>query len=74
MATTTAELPERRTGRPALYPWAEWLNGEVWILKHGEDFNPPPGNFRNMILYQGRERGVKIETRVEGDYVYVQRV
>lgn len=27
------------------YPWAEWLNGQIWSLKQGEDFHVAPANF-----------------------------
>lgn len=27
------------------YPWSEWLDGRIWALKQGEDFEVNPTNF-----------------------------
>jgi len=27
------------------YPWTEWLDGRIWALKQGEDFEVNPATF-----------------------------
>lgn len=44
MAERVDEIPGTRGGgRPAVYPWAEWLNGEVWKLTRSVPVLVPVG-------------------------------
>jgi hypothetical protein len=74
VAEVVDELPEAlgRTGRSASYPWDEWLDGRVWRLTRGEDFHSKPRYFGNMAQVSGARRGVKVETRVDGDVLYIR--
>ena len=58
------ELPQPRLGRPPKYPYDEWLDGRVWLLVPGEDFEP--GDERSVVqgLRQAANtRGQMGETR-----------
>jgi hypothetical protein len=67
-------LPEAlgQVGRRPTYPWDEWLDGRIWKLTRGEDFRPEPRYFGNMAQASGARRGVKVETRVDGDVLYIR--
>jgi hypothetical protein len=51
--------------RPTKYPWADWLDGEIWELKSGEDFDGKPTNFRSVALSQARNRGGRVKTHLQ---------
>jgi hypothetical protein len=74
VAEVVDELPgtRGRLGRPSTYPWDEWLDGRVWKLTRGEDFPSKPRYFGNMAQVSGSRRGVKVETRVDGDDLYIR--
>jgi hypothetical protein len=74
VAEVVDELPgvSGQPGRPPTYPWDEWLDGRVWKLTRGEDFHSKPRYFGNMAQVSGARRGVKVETRVDGDVLYIR--
>jgi hypothetical protein len=73
VAEVVDKLPKsRRGGSSPFYPWAEWLDGRVWKLTQGEDFPSKPRIFGNMARASGARRGVKVETRVDGDDLYIR--
>ena len=40
MAKILDEFPPDRRGRPAKYPYKQWLDGQVHLLIEGQDFEP----------------------------------
>lgn len=67
-------FPEHHRGRPAKYPWADWLDGRVHRLKQGEDFEIKPISFRALVhrtAKSDRFRG-KVETTVDGRTVVIR--
>lgn len=50
-------------GGQARYPWDEWLNGQVWELRQGEDYNAKSATFLQNARSQGDKRGGRIRTR-----------
>ena len=62
MARRVKAFPE--PVRASKYPWADWLDGEIWELKSGEDFDGKPTNFRSVALAQARNRGGKVKTHL----------
>jgi hypothetical protein len=61
------------------YPWDEWLDGSVWELVLGEDFNGKPATFRSVAIVQAKKRHGRVKTRLlrakdpgEADRLYVQ--
>lgn len=59
-----------------VYPWDEWLDGDVWELVPGEDFKGKPATFRASAVAQAARRDGKVRTqRIERDgeeRLYVQ--
>jgi len=51
------QFGSRHVGRPALYPWDEWLDGSIVEVTEGEDV-PNITNFRST-LHQAAERNNK---------------
>jgi hypothetical protein len=58
-----------KRGRPAKYPWDEWLNGQVWALKFGEDIPEKDKltNFRLLGRHHASRRKLKLATQVSLD-------
>jgi hypothetical protein len=54
------------------YPWAEWLDGDVWELVKGEDFTVSPYSFKCVAHQAARRAGLAPTIRIRGNKVYVQ--
>lgn len=50
-------------GRPYQYPWADWLNGKAWKLKHGVDFRVEILSFRSTISRAAKRMGGRAKTQ-----------
>ena len=50
-------------GRPSSYPWALWINGSVWEVKKGVDFQSTLMSFRTSLRYEARKRGMAVTIR-----------
>jgi hypothetical protein len=66
--TGIEEIP-RTSGRVAIYPWNDWLDGGVWRLRRGEDYEPTDQVMRNICMRAGERRGLKVQTSSEGEGV-----
>lgn len=69
MATKLPAFPPHLIGRnsPDKYPWAEWLDGDVWDLEPGKDFHIKTQSMRTMATAEGKRRGFKIRSAVDPD-------
>lgn len=47
----------------AVYPWEEWLDGDIWQLTEGEDFNTHPLMMERIIRTRATARGAKVRLR-----------
>jgi hypothetical protein len=74
MAERVDELPPvpKSPGRPAMYPWHDWLDGSVWKLKRGEDFAVEVRSFMSAANTAARNRGQGLSRRIQGDVVFIQ--
>ena len=77
MAQRVETFPDLPT--QSRYPWDEWLDGSVWELVHGEDFDAQPSTFRSVAVAQGKKRRGRVRTRLvrgehpdQPDRMYVQ--
>jgi hypothetical protein len=66
------EAPNR-----SIYPWHDWLDGDIWELTQGVDFKGSAATFRTNARSQAKRRNGKIKARVVrgsdgADRVYVQ--
>jgi hypothetical protein len=56
--------PSRLTeGEKAVYPWDEWLDGDIWQLTQGEDFDPHPLMMERIIRTRATGKGAKVKLR-----------
>lgn len=69
MARILKELPP--DGR-SKYDWDRWLNGKVWELQRGKDFQVAPKSFHNATAAAVRRRDLSLSSRVRGDTVVIQ--
>lgn len=69
MARVVAEMPEVHR------PWDEWLDGQVWALRMGDEF-ANVDTCRSAAAQAAKVRGLKVITRKviedDGTYVYIQ--
>jgi hypothetical protein len=67
MAQVIAELPPRAIGRNGRavrkYPWAEWADGQVWAVLHGEDYQCKHKSFILACRRHGWEAGLRFDYR-----------
>jgi hypothetical protein len=50
----------------------EWLDGQVWQLDEGEDFNCTKDSIRGRFSSACYQKELRAKTRVDGDSVIVQ--
>jgi len=75
MAQIVDELPKRKGGGPGRsekYPYDEWLDGKVWQLDEGTDFEVSKGSFMTSIRGAAKKRGLNVRSRVLETAVVVQ--
>lgn len=73
MATVIDQLPPRRT-RKGKYPLAQWLDGQVWELTQGVDYDDYD-KFRSAAYNFGRYRKLDVCIRTIGpDTIAIQAV
>lgn len=57
-------LPKRTGGhRKPIYPYDEWLDGKVRIIRRGEDFKATVPSVRSSLSGEATNRGLKLATR-----------
>lgn len=59
-----------------IYPYEEWFDGSVWLLKMYEDFWVNPRSMQSAVYQAARKRKVKVKTHIPktGDSIYVQAI
>jgi hypothetical protein len=62
-----------RNGNEEGYPYDQWLDGQVWKLIKGTDFNCGVKSMRVNLYNAARGRKIKIKTDLGSDYLIVQR-
>lgn len=68
MAEKLNEFPGgNRTKGGGKYPWDEWLDGSVWLLRQGEDFSTSMISFRATASKMAKRNGKKVRSRTVND-------
>lgn len=67
MASVLADFPKRHRGRPPIYDWDKYADGQNWVCKQGEDFETSPVSFRALVHRTANARGMKAETTIDKD-------
>jgi hypothetical protein len=60
------------TSNSTRYPWDQWLDGNIWALTKGDDFDQNTEHFRAQVYIAARNRGVKARTTRLGDVLHIQ--
>jgi hypothetical protein len=65
MAKILTEMPKKAggAGRKAIYPYDEWLDGQIRQLDSGEDYNAKPQSVVASIRTMAEQRGMKLRSR-----------
>ena len=73
MAEVLSKWPgDLKRGR---YPWHLWLDGQIWKLVQGDDFDKPPACVRIAAQSYARCRQWRIATRISnGNTLVIQRL
>jgi len=64
--------PQIRRGRTEQYPWADWFDGQTWLLEQGIDYDAETESMRSCAYAAARRHGVKISLRTIGDDLALQ--
>lgn len=68
MAKILTEMPKKEgVGRTAIYPYDEWLDGQIRQLEVGEDFTAKPTSVITSVRSQAEKRGMKLRSRFAHD-------
>lgn len=67
MATKLDSFTFTSFGRDAVYPWDEWLDGGIYKLVQGEDFDCKLNSIRQGAFQAARTRRMAIHTSVVDD-------
>ena len=51
---------KRGPGRPSKYPWETWLDGGIYKLKRGEDYEVMTSSFKSAAKSAAKTRGQKL--------------
>lgn len=57
--------PASRVGRPAKYPWDEWMDGGHHTALAGRDFHLSVDKFRQTLRAKGYHAGMTVTTAVD---------
>tara|TARA_R100001230_G_C5544659_1_gene74241 strand:- start:84 stop:563 length:480 start_codon:yes stop_codon:yes gene_type:complete len=73
MAKVLSEFPhENAAGRPSVYPWDQWLDGQPWMLTIGEDYKTTTRQFRGAAEAAARRKGLWIRGAVQQNGIVIQ--
>lgn len=56
------------------YDWPTWLNGQIYVLTQGEDFDVQPANFVSSAKSYAERHGIEILVSIEDGAVYLKAV
>lgn len=62
MAKTVPDFEFRGRGRPSIYPWDEWTDGQKRVLVQGKDFDRPVDGFRAYMYAWAKRHEKKVST------------
>lgn len=62
-----------RLSKPPAIPWDEWLDGSIWRLRRGEDFDVSAPTIQKRAHPAAQSRGLRVQTSVEDDDTIVLR-
>ena len=73
MAELLTEFDFRKSSHDG-YPWDDWLNGQIWKLKKGEDFHAKSRSMVCNARVRAKKSGKQLRTATFDDYLVIQAV
>ena len=61
-------------GVHAKYPWTEWMDGQIWKLKQGVDFQVKTSSLLGGVRSHAKRKGLRVKTARFGEYVVIQAI
>lgn len=58
------DVKRRKPGKPAIYPWDEWMDGQWREATRGEDYSATTRSFRSSLIHRASTRGYRIQTHL----------
>lgn len=58
-----------KRGRPAVYNWRKYGNGESWVCEKGVHFDTTPASFRALVHRTASAQGKRAKTTISGNRV-----
>lgn len=55
------------SGRKTKYPWNTWLNGKIWQIKQGEDFDCSVTSMYSVLVQTAKRKGLKYKINCTSD-------
>lgn len=74
MATKVKRFPKECGPKKIKYDWDRWLDGNIWKLKKGTDFNCRVDSMRLYFYTKCRMENLKGKTQLHGDSIWVQAI
>lgn len=56
-----------KASRQSKYPWSDWLNGEPWLLRRGEDYKTSSESMRAIASKAAIAAGKRVRTQIITD-------
>jgi hypothetical protein len=72
MAEVLKKFEFEMRGRPTKYPWDRWLDGRIWKLERGVDFQPEPQNFRQCVYSAAYSRNKRVRVSFTDTHCVLQ--
>lgn len=63
MAEIITEFPTITRTRKSLYPWAEWMDGQIRQVREKEDFDSSLKTFVQGLYAHAKRHDIKVEVR-----------
>lgn len=64
LKTYTFQKDRLGCGRPSLYPWDDFTNGEIWKAVAGTDFQTSLNGFRSTLTAHAKRKGYILKADV----------
>ena len=67
---------DEKVSRDGKYPWSQWLNGAVWELTKGEDFDVDVAALRRAVHSRAHYLGFRARTKTikNDEAIIIQRI
>lgn len=66
------EFPKKKGTYTSKYPWDEWLDGQIRVIRRGEHFDSKVLSMQSNFHKKAEERGFRVRTSLDGDTITFQ--